>query len=97
MRWQTDEAEVTSEILQVNPKKLVFQQARQQMNGSLVKKLEADMRKRGYDLNRPVSAVRLKDGRIVISDGHHRALAAARAGLETIPVQVDDSEGNRYD
>ncbi|GAB3431284.1 hypothetical protein [Massilia solisilvae] len=55
------------------------------------------MRKRGYDQNRPVSAVRLKDGRIVISDGDHRALAAARAGLENIPVQADDSEGNRYD
>jgi filamentous hemagglutinin len=58
------------------------------MNGSMVKRLEAAMKANGYDHAQPISGVRLKDGRIIISDGHHRVAAAIRAGIAQVPVDV---------
>lgn len=80
-------------ILQISPKALISQQPREQMRGSLVKRLVADMRKHGYDESQPITGVRREDGRIVISDGHHRAEAAIRAGIAKVPVDVHEQKG----
>jgi ParB-like chromosome segregation protein Spo0J len=87
---ETEEAIVNSEILRINPKNLVPQQSKEQMNRSLVKRLEAEMRTHGYDESQPISGVRREDGRIVISDGHHRRLAAIGAGIDQVPVEVHE-------
>ncbi|TFW34990.1 ParB/RepB/Spo0J family partition protein [Massilia horti] len=79
-----------STILRISPKSLISQQSKEQMNGSLVKRLAADMRARGYEVSQPISGVRREDGRIVISDGHHRVAAAIRAGIDLVPVDVQE-------
>jgi hypothetical protein len=94
---ETEEAIVNSEILRINPKNLVPQQSKEQMNGSLVKRLEAEMRTHGYDESQPISGVRREDGRIVISDGHHRRLAAIGAGIDQVPVEVHEHGLDCYD
>lgn len=83
-----------SSILHINPKSLVPRDTKEQITQSSVKRLERDMRKRGYDQSRPISGVRRKDGRIVISDGHHRVRAAIRAGIDKVPVEVYEHEGD---
>jgi ParB-like chromosome segregation protein Spo0J len=51
------------------------------------------MRKHGYDESQPITGVRREDGRIVISDGHHRVEAAIRAGIAKVPVDVHEHKG----
>jgi filamentous hemagglutinin len=46
------------------------------------------MRANGYNSAHPVDAVRNERGRLEIQDGHHRAEAAKRAGIDSIPVNV---------
>lgn len=84
---------MNSSILRINPKDLIPQQPKEQMCGSLVKRLVTGMRKHGYDESQPISGVRREDGRIVISDGHHRVAAAIRAGIEKVPVNVHEHKG----
>lgn len=57
------------------------------MSGSKVKRLRRDMKQRGYDQNRPIDVADV-DGRLIILDGHHRAKAAAQAGVGQVPVRV---------
>lgn len=85
---------MNSSILHINPKNLIPQQSKEEISQSSVKKLEKDMRKRGYDFSHPISGVRRKDGRILISDGHHRVRAAIRAGLDKVPVDVHEHKGD---
>ncbi|UGQ46084.1 FG-GAP-like repeat-containing protein [Massilia endophytica] len=75
-------------LVNMNPKNLISQQSKNEMSGSVIKRLEKDMRANGYDASQPVSAVVRADGRVVISDGHHRVQAAIRAGITGIPVDV---------
>lgn len=75
-------------VVQMNPKNLISQQSKNEMSGSVIKRLEKDMRANGFDANEPISAVVRADGRVVISDGHHRVQAAIRAGIMEIPVDV---------
>lgn len=77
-----------SGLFYVNPKNLISQQTKNEMSGSVVKRLEKDMKANGFDVNQPIIVVIRQDGRLVISDGHHRTAAAIRAGKETIPVEV---------
>ncbi len=77
-----------SAITQVNPKNLISQQSKSEMTGAVVKRLEKDMKANGFDQSQPISAVVREDGRLVISDGHHRAAAAIRAGIDKVPVDV---------
>lgn len=58
------------------------------MSGSQVKRLTKDMKENGFDQNQPVSTVVRADGRLIISDGHHRTEAAIKAGIDKIPVDV---------
>jgi len=45
------------------------------------------MQQRGYDPNHPIDVADV-DGRQIIVDGHHRARAAAQAGIKEVPVRV---------
>jgi RHS repeat-associated protein len=81
---------VDSPVIQVNPKNLIPQQQRNEMTGSVVRRLEKDMRVNGFDQSQPINTVVREDGRMVISDGHHRAAAAIRAGLDKVPIIVFD-------
>lgn len=54
---------------------------------SKVDKLAKAMRKEGFDPTKPLDAVEV-DGALYITDGHHRAAAAARAGIQEVPVRV---------
>lgn len=44
------------------------------------------MLKTGYDKSQPIEVVTLRDGRMAISQGHHRTRAAIEAGIKKVPV-----------
>ncbi|WHU85635.1 hemagglutinin repeat-containing protein [Pantoea agglomerans pv. betae] len=71
----------------VDPKTLISRQDKNEMSGSQVKRLVKDMKENGFDANNPVD-VALVNGKMIIIDGHHRAQAAAKAGLKDIPVRI---------
>ncbi|WP_157836409.1 MULTISPECIES: ParB/RepB/Spo0J family partition protein [Xanthomonas] len=52
-----------------------------------MKRLTKDMKANGYDVNNPIDVANV-DGKLIIIDGHHRALAAPRAGIKEVPVNV---------
>ncbi|WP_437686396.1 ParB/RepB/Spo0J family partition protein [Sorangium sp. So ce176] len=54
-----------------------------------VEKLAKSMRKEGYDATKPIDAVEV-DGALYITDGHHRAAAAAspKVPVKNVPVRV---------
>jgi filamentous hemagglutinin len=58
------------------------------MSGSQVKRLKRDMQQRGFDPSKPIDVADV-DGRQIILDGHHRARAAAQAGIRDVPVRVN--------
>ena len=71
----------------VDPKSLIGRQGREEMSGSQVERLRKDMKANGYDNQHPIDAADV-DGKLVILDGHHRAQAAAKAGIQEVPVNV---------
>jgi RHS repeat-associated protein len=77
-----------STIVQVNPKNLIPTQAKSEMTGSQINRLANDMKKNGFDQTKPISGQMNGKGRIEITDGHHRAAAAIKAGIEKVPVDV---------
>jgi filamentous hemagglutinin len=52
-----------------------------------VKRLKRKMKANGYDESQPIDVADV-DGKLIILQGHHRAKAAAQAGLKTVPVRV---------
>lgn len=77
-------------IIYVNPKNLKSRQDSSEMTNSRVEKFKKDMKKNGYDESQgPIDVVEY-NGKYIIEDGHHRALAAAKAGLDEVPVRVLD-------
>nr|WP_024967752.1 hemagglutinin repeat-containing protein [Pantoea sp. IMH] len=73
----------------VDPKTLISRQDKNEMSGSQVKRLVKDMKENGFDANNPVDAA-FVNGKMIIIDGHHRAQAAAKAGLKDIPVRIHE-------
>lgn len=72
-----------------NPSNLIPTQTKSEMSGSQIKRLAKSMEKNGFDPSYPVDAWRNPStGRLEIQDGHHRAQAAIKAGIEKIPVEV---------
>lgn len=72
-----------------NPGNLISTQTKSEMSGSQIKRLTKDMEKNGFDPNHPVDVWRNPaTGRLEIQDGHHRAAAAKKAGIEKIPVDI---------
>ncbi|MGR2855595.1 hypothetical protein FY046_06005 [Erwinia sp. 1181_3] len=59
------------------------------MSGSQVKRLVKDMKTNGFDVNEPIDAA-IVNGKVIIIDGHHRAEAAAKAGIKDVPVRIHD-------
>ncbi|MCF5656683.1 DUF6861 domain-containing protein [Pseudomonas poae] len=71
------------------PGNLIPTQSKSEMSGSQIKRLAKDMEKNGFDPNYPVDVWRNPStGRMEIQDGHHRAAAAKKAGIEKIPVEI---------
>lgn len=79
------EASVT--LRSLNPKLLIGRQGPAEMTGSKVERFKKSMKTDGYGSFPPIDAANA-EGRFIIIDGHHRAAAAARAGLREVPVNV---------
>lgn len=47
------------------------------------------MKTNGFDVNEPIDAD-IVNGKVIIIDGHHRAEAAAKAGIKGVPVRIHD-------
>ena len=75
-------------LLHINPRNLIPQQSAADMSDAKIRRLEKDMRTYGFDSRQPIHGVMRQDGRIVVSDGHHRTQAAIRAGITLIPVEI---------
>ncbi len=81
--------ELSSRLIHEDPRNLVPTQIKSEMSGSQIKRIAKNMEKNGFDPLKPVDAWRNPNtGRLEIQDGHHRAAAAIRAGLDKIPVEV---------
>jgi RHS repeat-associated protein len=80
----------------VNPKSLIGRQGRDEMSGSKVNRLAKDMKANGYDASHPIDAANV-DGKLIILDGHHRAQAAAKAGVREVPVNVHNVSRQQAD
>ncbi|SUB83924.1 Filamentous hemagglutinin [Pragia fontium] len=80
-----------SQIINKNadPSTLISRQNRNEMSGSQVKRLVKDMKANGYNADEPVD-VAIVNGKMIIIDGHHRAEAAAKAGIKDIPIRVHE-------
>jgi len=78
-------------IIQENPKNLIPTQSKSDLTGSRVKRMTKDMKQNGFNQNKPVDAWRNPNsGRLEIQNGHHRTEAAKKAGLDKIPVKVQE-------
>ncbi|WP_347170023.1 DUF637 domain-containing protein [Pseudomonas salmasensis] len=76
-------------LIYEDPRNLIPMQTKAEMSGSQIKRLAKDMEKNGFDPNYPVDAWRNPNtGRLELQDGHHRAEAAKKAGLDKIPVNI---------
>ena len=72
-----------------SPRSLLSRQGPDEMTGNMVKRFTSMMREKGYADFPPVDIV-IVEGRRIIIDGHHRAAAAARAGIKEIPVRIHE-------
>jgi RHS repeat-associated protein len=84
----TTEVASKTETVLTNPKNLIPTQSKSEMTGSQVTRLAKDMKQNGFDSTKPISGQTTATGRIEIVDGHHRAAAAIKAGIEKVPVEV---------
>ena len=73
----------------IDPNILISRQNKNEMSGSQVKRLVKDMKTNGFDVNEPIDAA-IVNGKVIIIDGHHRAEAAAKAGIKDVPVRIHD-------
>ena len=73
----------------VDPSSLIGRQGRDEMSGSQVQRLKRDMKENGFDAAHPIDAANV-NGKLIILDGHHRAQAAAKAGIREVPVRVHE-------
>jgi hypothetical protein len=74
-----------------DPRNLNPTQSKNEISGSQVDRMAKDMRANGYDVNKygPIDAQRVPgSNRYDIIDGHHRAAAANKAGIQNVPVRI---------
>lgn len=57
------------------------------MTGNKITRLATDMKANGFDATQPIEVANV-EGRQIIIDGHHRAAAAIRAGIQEVPITV---------
>ncbi len=60
-----------------------------------IDELKAKIDKEGFDPSRPISLFQMKDGKVGISDGTHRALVAKELGLEFVPISLTPNMMNQ--
>ncbi|MDP3670776.1 MAG: RHS repeat-associated core domain-containing protein [Telluria sp.] len=84
----TTQAVSKTETILTSPKNLLPTQPKSDLTGSVVNRLTKDMKQNGFDPAKPISGQTTATGRIEIVDGHHRAAAAIKAGIEKVPVEV---------
>ncbi len=77
-------------IQQINPRNLIPTQTRSEMSGSQIERLANDMKVNGFDQSKPINVMRNGLGRLEIEDGHHRAAAAIKAGINKVPVKIKE-------
>ena len=82
-----NEREQLPPIVDLNPARLISRQTPAEMSKNRVNKLRKKIRKSGFDRNQPIEVVEV-DGKLIIKDGHHRAEAAVREKLTTVPVRI---------
>jgi hypothetical protein len=88
MRSESEnEQEQLPPIVDVNPARLVSRQVPSEMSNSKVQRLRKKIRKNGFDRSQPIPVADV-DGELIIIDGHHRAQAAARERLTSVPVRI---------
>jgi ParB-like chromosome segregation protein Spo0J len=75
-------------LIYKNPNELISQQSKVDRSASQIRRLTKSMQANGYDAHYPITGVERPDGRIVISDGHDRVLAAIAAGIRIVPIDV---------
>lgn len=84
-------------IKNADPKNLISRQNSNEMSGSDIKRLVKDMKANGFDATQPID-VAIVNGKMIIIDGHHRAAAAAKAGIKDIPIRINkvtEAQGNQ--
>jgi hypothetical protein len=59
-------------------------------NEAHTEQIARSMKAKGYDKSKPITLYRSKDGTMTMGDGHHRHRAAARAGIDEVPIQIKD-------
>ena len=76
-------------IIEVNPKILVPTQGKDEMTGSVIKKVKKSIKNDGIDHGRPIYVWRNPlTNRLEIQDGHHRTAAALELKLDKVPIRV---------
>ncbi|MFQ1009925.1 ParB/RepB/Spo0J family partition protein, partial [Gilliamella sp. CG25] len=75
-------------IKEVDPKYLISRQNSNEISGSDIKRLVKDMKTNGFDISQPIDIATI-NGKMIIIDGHHRAVAAIKAGIKKVPVRVN--------
>lgn len=78
-------------VTYTSPRNLNPTQSRNEMSGSQINKMAKDMKENGYDIDKygPIQVSRVPgSNRLEIFDGHHRAAAAVKAGINNVPVQI---------
>ena len=93
-----NEKEQLPSIVDLNPARLSSRQTPAEMSKNKVNKLTKKFRKNGFNRTQPIEVVEV-DGKLIIKDGHHRAEAAIREKLKTVPViifQVTSKEQTQY-
>ena len=77
------------DIVEVNPKILVSTQSKDEITGSVVKRVKKSIQKNGFDPTQPIDVWRNpKTGRLEIQDGHHRTIAALELKLDKVFIRV---------
>lgn len=74
-------------IVDLDPKKLRSRQTQSEMRKSSVDKIRKNIRKKGFDSDQPIEAFDV-NGTYIIRDGHHRAEAAIKEKLPSVPVRI---------
>ena len=77
------------DIVEVNPKILVSTQSKDEITGSVVKRVKKSIQKDGFDPTQPIDVWRNpKTGRLEIQDGRHRTIAALELKLDKVSIRV---------
>jgi filamentous hemagglutinin len=69
----------------VDPRHLISRQTPIEMSGNKIKRLRKIMKQTGFNSEYPIEVAEI-DGKLIIIDGHHRAIAAKQEKIPLIPI-----------